>query len=74
MPKITVESEALDSLKEMAQRLQEERDALLNAGFVCVAVLGDLPSTNRGGTATRSAWDAMSKAISKCTAKQAVMK
>lgn len=62
--KITIESEALDSLKAMAQRLQTERDELL---AICIEVDEDYAQARYAEDLQFKWVDGMQKLIAKCT-------
>lgn len=74
--KIEVESEAFDSIKRMAQQLQEERDELLNClQNLHATVWGECPSLLNEDSGGNSSLDMqIIDIIAKCTAEPKVMK
>lgn len=69
MALIQVEESALDSLKQMVEQLQSERNELLK---VCVEVVKEYDNPDNGRY-LRWAVDSCRDAIAKCTAKPEVM-
>ena len=69
MKTVEVSESALESLKAMAQRLQDERDELLKA---CVDVVKEYDNEDNGRY-LRWAVDSCRAIIAKCTAKPEVL-